>query len=349
MKKIIFIASDSNKSGVPVHLKLLIDRLKKDFKIILIAPEGWLISELKKEIEILILEPKMKNFFRFRNIFKQHDSSETIIHSHGARAGLVGRMAAGGLKSKIIYTEHNWTESYTLNEKWRKPIQLFFLKMLVFRTDKIVCVSEAVKRYYQKEKLANASKLITIYNGVEFSKHFKKRIRKENYTAGVVATLDYRKGLDVLIRSIPFAPFNINFKILGSGGLKKDLKNLAKKMRVEGKIEWVKDLPTSEFRKQIDFYIQPSRDESFGMALCEAIGDAVPSIASSVGAIPEIILSHELLFRNEDEESLAEKISLLIANFEIFSDIHFKQAPKYREIFSAESMARNYREFYKNL
>ena len=62
--------------------------------------------------------------------------------------------------------------------------------------------------------------------------------------------------------------------------------------------------------KAARFVIFPSRwNEPFGMGLIEAAGCGVPSIASRIGAIPELVIDNHtgLLFDPQNFDELAEK------------------------------------------
>ena len=70
----------------------------------------------------------------------------------------------------------------------------------------------------------------------------------------------------------------------------------------------------SEFYNECDIFCFPSHNESFGLALAEAMSHALPTVAANSDGIADIIRDGEtgLLFSPGDAKTLAEKLRLLI-------------------------------------
>ena len=64
----------------------------------------------------------------------------------------------------------------------------------------------------------------------------------------------------------------------------------------------------------LDVLVQPSRRETFGRTLIEAMATRKPVIASRVGGMPEVVADQEsgLLVAEEDQQSLAAAIITLL-------------------------------------
>lgn len=354
-QSIIFVSSDSSKSGVPVHLYHLINGLKKDYLIRLICPQGWLADEFEdSEVSVFPIDVNLRSYFRIRDVYK-FSPKNTIIHIHGVKAGLVGRIAARGLEKKVIYSEHNWTKDYSLKQRFRERFQIKSLRFLSEITDRIICVSNAVKDFYLAQDISKESKLTVIYNGVNF--YNWEPLNKNNiFNFSVIGTLDFRKGIDILIRALKLVvndedlkKFKIKFNILGSGVEQKNLENLARKLDVSDQITWHgNEISVEELFSKTDIYVQPSRDESFGMALCESVGSGIPSIAANVGAIPEI-LDNEFLFEKNNEKDLYEKLKKMILNYDKNEIIFRKNRTAVQNKFSIERMIKEYKNVYEEI
>lgn len=347
--RIIYISSSSNLSGVPVHIKHLAQGLKDEFEIIVIAERGWLTEFLEDKVsKIIVLKPKLVNYFKFRNILREYSNENTIIHTQGVKAGFVGRLAAKNLPAKLIYTEHNWTKDYRLDQRWREPIQKFILKMLNKNTDKIVCVSEAVRDFYIKNNLSCTSKLEKIYNAVEFPPG--KKVEDGVITIGTLGSLDPRKQFDTLIKAfsrVIQSHKNIRLQIMGGGSEYQNIKSLISELDLDSLVK-IRDFDenTDKFWGSTDIYVQSSRDEAFGIAVAEAIGSGIPTIASNVGALPEL-LDQKYLFASQEE--LEQKLSNIIENYEDIKEEFEKNKDQFQDKFSLDTFSNKYKTFYKDI
>jgi glycosyltransferase involved in cell wall biosynthesis len=74
-----------------------------------------------------------------------------------------------------------------------------------------------------------------------------------------------------------------------------------------------------EFMVASDIFILPSLSEGLPGVIIEAFAAAIPIVATSVGALPEIIREGEngFLVEPKNPEQLAEKILLLLGNSEL--------------------------------
>lgn len=348
LKKIVYISSDSNKTGGPVHLLHLINGLKDDFDIEVLSSPGWLTEQLDSiEIRTHLIPIGLKSYFQIRSILRKN--KDAIVHCQGVKAGLVGRLAALGLGLVVVYTEHNWTKDYKLSQEWRKPIQLFTLKLLSKVTDKIICVSEAVKDFYTGNNLAKEDKLGVLYNGVQFFDFDKER--SNEFVIGSIGSLVKRKGFEIILEAFSkLRAQSSKLKVVGKGELEGDLKQLAKELGILDKIEWLPaDYDPKKFWSSIDLYVQASYDESFGMAIAEAIGNGIPTVASNVGAVPELISDSSLLFEAGDPFDLFGKIKKVYGNYEKYIEEFSVRKKTFREKFSVVRMVEEYRKFYNEL
>ena len=95
-----------------------------------------------------------------------------------------------------------------------------------------------------------------------------------------------------------------------------------------------------------DYLVLPSRHETFGIVLIEAMSCGLPVISTKVGSIPEIVTSQEIgvLVELDSPESLAKGI---IKAFDKKWDR--KRIRMYAEKFSIEETAKKIEEVYNCL
>lgn len=164
--------------------------------------------------------------------------------------------------------------------------------------DGVIAVSDANRELLMQRLGYPAHKVTTIHNGVNFKRlkvtedlprpHHKKVIV-------TVCRLVALKGVDSLLQSIPRvvkAYPEVEFWIVGEGGLEQELKQLASQSGIEPYVRfWGKQREVANFLAAADIFVLPSIREPFGGVLIEAGYFAKPAIAANIDGNPEIVVS----------------------------------------------------------
>lgn len=152
--------------------------------------------------------------------------------------------------------------------------------------------------------------------------------------------LSYEKGLRTLINAFIERAY-LKLKIVGTGPLEAELKDLCKKVSVNN-IEFVGFKTGEELYKIVQgakFVCVPSEwYENNPMTIIEAYTLGVPVIAANIGGIPEIVEDKKtgFLFESRSKDDLLNKLQLAEAlsgedysnmkmNCKLFSDMKFKR------------------------
>ena len=173
---------------------------------------------------------------------------------------------------------------------------------------------------YLDDLKKHRKKCIVIPNGVdlkEFVKQKSKNKSKEKIVLFVGKLLVY-KGLDILLEAMK--KVDAKLVIVGHGD-ETYYKKLVKKMRLDNKVMFLKDLERKkliEIYKRCDVLVLPSirKTEVFGIVLIEGMASGKPVIGSRIGGIPEIIKNGKngLLVPPEDSDSLIDAINYILNN-----------------------------------
>ncbi|MCM0758012.1 glycosyltransferase family 4 protein [Sporomusa sphaeroides DSM 2875] len=214
-----------------------------------------------------------------------------LIHANSAAAGIAAVKAKQRINIPVVYTAHG-IFGHKAKEK------------SINQCDKIICVSEYVRRYAIKEGFT-PDKLVTLYSGIDLQK-FKpdsekaKAIRKilgipeDAFTIAIIARIKnlHSKGhVDVLklLKTYNGAQ-NWHLLVIGKGkGLWK-LKyhswrhNLSQRVHYLGHMVNVQDALDG-----VDATVLPSNFETFGLVLIESMAMEKPVVTYAVGGTPEAI------------------------------------------------------------
>ena len=135
---------------------------------------------------------------------------------------------------------------------------------------------------------------------------------------GYVGRLAAHKGVDVLLRAIAIAG-NVTAELVGDGPAARQLEQLAHSMELDDRVAFIGFVPPSdlpEFYRGFDAVVVPSIpvpgwDEQFCRVAVEAMVSGVPVIASSTGALPEVIGGAGLFVLPGDPQALAQALQTL--------------------------------------
>lgn len=249
-----------------------------------------------------------------------------VLRTHKYRANLYGRIA-GKLAGVpvIIASEHNIYR----DEKEKRFIRRINNKILSMVTDKMVTVSDAIKKDILRYDRVSPSKIMVLYNGVD-TERFKPRVSfgdirkqflmsKDDVVIGFVGRLVPSKGLNYLIEAVALLNNSSKVKLLivGDGSLMEELKKMAKDKGLEESVIFTglrRDI--TDILSCIDIFVLSSVKEGFPNSLLEAMAMGKPVVATAVGGIPEIIehRTNGFLVPPADIEGLAAAIKTVIDN-----------------------------------
>lgn len=350
-KKIVYIMSDGNRAGGVRHVYNLIQNLKDEFEITIIIPQGEFLQDLNNfdnAIKLINCEMRLRSISRLRSILSQFDK-DTIFHFEGIKAGIWGRIAAIFLPNRKLYTEHNLTQDYRIKSIIKGNLQKILIAILNRSSDAVICVSSAVYDYYKAKNLAPLDKMKLIYNGVQFYDIDSKTYHdNEIFRIGTGTSLTKRKRIDDVIKSINNID-NIELLILGSGEEENNLKNLVKKQGLENKVKFLGTQSNPRnFYDQIHLFVQASKDESFGMAVVEAMGSGVPVAISNIYGLNDVTPNYVKRFESGNVDSINKTIRAIQADYDAYLAL-FKDKDFTRTEFSIESMVIRHKELYLNL
>lgn len=115
MKKIKIMHIAECAGGVDRYLEMLLPRLESDYLQIFVCSYNFNASKYRGKVDV-VEQIDMKQSFSPMKIVKQVKQIKTllkeykpdIVYCHSSFAGGLGRMAAMGMKCKVVYNPHGW-------------------------------------------------------------------------------------------------------------------------------------------------------------------------------------------------------------------------------------------------
>lgn len=250
-----------------------------------------------------------------------------VVHTHMAKAGTVGRLAAQICRVPlIVHTYHGHVfHSYFSPVKTR--LFLTIERALGMGTHRIVVVGERQRDEIAAYGVASRDKLLPIRLGLELGQFLNaERLRgtlrgelglgADVPLVGIVARLVPIKAHEVFLQAAAAVQQSLPdacFLVIGDGERRAELEQLAKQLGVDARfMGWRRDMPT--VYADLDVVALASRNEGSPVALIEALAAARPVVSTAVGGVPEVVLHGEtgLTVPPSDPAALAEGMLTLL-------------------------------------
>ena len=231
-----------------------------------------------------------------------------IVHTHMAKAGTVGRLAARicGVPL-IVHTYHGHVfHSYFSPTKTR--IFLTIERALGLATNRVIVVGEGQRHEIASYGVAPLSKLVAIRLGLELSPFLEAErqrlelrqelgIGDDVPLVGIVARLVPIKAHDVFFQAaarVHAAEPRAQFLVIGDGERRQELEALVDDLGLTAYVRflgWRSDLV--RVYADLDVVALTSLNEGSPVALIEALAAARPVVSTAAGGVPEVVVHAE--------------------------------------------------------
>lgn len=337
MTKVLRIIARLNVGGPAIHVTNLNKYLDKNYgyESLLVygslsAGEGSMeylaedlraiiLPELGREINLL---KDLKTVWRLYKIIRREKPD--IVHTHTAKAGTVGRLAAKLARVPKIYHTFHGHVFHSYFGKLKTQIFLFIEKFLARLTTKIIAISAKQKNELLAYRIARPEKFTVIPLGFELDKlqnlqntnywHGKFNLSANTKLVGIVGRLVPVKNHEYFLeiaRAVCARTDNIRFVIIGGGELRGQLEKSAEAKNLTGKVFFAgfeNDL--QKIYGDLDIVVLTSLNEGTPVTLIEAMACGKPVVSTEVGGVGDIVennISGYLCGQNAPEV-FAEKI-----------------------------------------
>jgi len=254
-----------------------------------------------------------------------------VVHTHTAKAGALGRMAASlASVPVIIHTPHGHNFYGYFGPVFSSFI-LLVERFLTRCTDRIIALTALEKRDYEAFNVAKPEKVNLIYQGLEIETDAalatdREGVRRElglktdEKVVGMASRLEPIKGPQYFVEAAKYIAEKfpgVKFVMVGEGSLRKSLEEKIASLGLKDRFiltGWRDDV--RRMISAFDILVLASLNEAVGIVLIEAQAEGVPVVATNVGGIPEIIKDGEtgILVKPADPEELARAIAGLLSD-----------------------------------
>lgn len=324
--------------------------LNNEYVFAAIGHGGFAADTIKKNgfrVEIFNQNPAVSNLKNIWLLYKWFKKEKPdVVHTAAAEANFHGVIAA-----KLAGVPHIVAEEIGFPNHSSKAKFLF--RFIYTLTDKVVCVSHAVKNFLVSINEIGFSKGVVIYNPVSAPKKVEV-IKDENFTIVSVGRLEKVKNQELLINAFSkLNASNVRLILVGDGREREHLEAQIKHLGIVDKVTLTGFTPEPEkYLAKADLFVLSSLSEGFGIAAVEAMLLGIPCLCSNVGGLPEIIDDGKTgwLFNPKSDEELTEKLGAIISSKEEeIIQIGRNGYAKVATAFTIEAYAKQLENFYSSL
>jgi glycosyltransferase involved in cell wall biosynthesis len=339
-----------------VNQKLLTGYCKPDEAdfIEIIAPELKVqrINGLGRSINIVADISALLQIIKIIREFKPN-----FIHTHTAKAGVLGRIAGllANRNAKLIHTYHGHLLTGYFSPIKTKSI-ILVERILAKFSFKLICVGSKVRDDLLKVKIGDLSKYIIIGPGIKFGELPIRNLSRLNFNIDlddiVIIFLGRITGIkrpdrfcNIVLNLARRHP-KIRILIVGSGDLEVSMhKKLSEiKERVDF-LGWRSDV--ENILACADILLLTSDNEGTPTSVIQAGMAGVPTVATNVGSLPEVIENGVTgILTDPDEDALAMALESLVLDPELRKNLGENAKKDMSRRYSISRMVESYQSLY---
>jgi len=384
MPKILRIINRFNIGGPTYNATFLTRFMSEEFETKLIGglpDEGesdslYILEEYG--VKSIIIEELQRdpNFWSDRKAYKKIKQIITeykpdIVHTHAAKAGVLGRRAAYKCKVPVIIHTFHGHIFHSYFGKTKTSIFKSIEQNLAKKSTGIIAISDEQKRELSEVyKICPAEKIKVIPLGFDLEKfrlnltENRQKIRskygiKENEVAiaitGRLAPIKHHDFfIDVIEKIICKEQLPIRVFIVGDGSERDHIEKRVREINAKHNdfiimTSWIKDIAT--FNAGMDIICLTSKNEGTPVSLIEAQASGVSVMSTDVGGVKDIIKdgSTGYIIPGGNLDLYVEKLVELIKNKELRQKMSQNGWNHVRDKFHYTTLVKNMEEYYLEL
>lgn len=381
-----------NLGGPAFHVAILSKYLQEGFEVLLLAGTkedseessdfivkemGLTFTRLKEMKRSINPFGDYRSYKEIRKIIKQFKPD--IVHTHAAKAGALGRLAAFNEKVPVIVHTFHGHIFHSYFHPLKSKIFLWIERYLAKRSSAIIAISERQKKELADHyKLCNPSKIKIIPLGFDLSRFrenieskridFRKKffLEDDEIAVGIIGRLVPVKNHTLFINSAARILGNtskkVRFFIIGDGESRTALLKEASMLGIDHSYypetkkksdliftSWIKDVDVCV--SGLDIVALCSFNEGTPVSLIEAQAGNKPIISTNVGGIENVVKDGEtaLLVNNNDFNDFHKTLLKLIEDDELRTRLGTNSWEFVKEKFHYTRLIREMSELYLSI
>ena len=279
---------------------------ERGYDVHLLSPVPW--EEERVSTHVLPFYPEgaknpvsrslrgLKNARRARRMIRKLSPHITHLHGLFTVAGPDLMFVVFRRKNLIVST---WGSDVVFQPKEKEPFTSIAIKKFIFRQASAVLATSKYQCRITQEYCPKHLRVTATPFGVDltlFSKNENLTKPPGVITLGFVKRLEENYGPHILIEAFKLVQRkhkNTRLLVIGEGSMKKRLEDRLNEMGLLDKAlftGWIENHRLPEYLNQMDIFVMPTFQETFGVAALEAQAVQLPVVASDIEGIREVVV-----------------------------------------------------------
>lgn len=303
---------------------------------------------------------------RIKQVLRQFGPE--VVHTHSAKAGILGRAAAHALRIPAIVHGVHGAPFYPYQSPMVRTFYRACERWAASRCHALVSVADAMTDLMVNAGVAPREKFVTIYSGMEVeplleSERHRDRVRgelgyrPEHVVIGKVARLFHLKGHDDLIQAaaqVVRSEPRVRFLLVGDGLLAEPLGRRIAAAGLDPYFQFTGLVPPERIPQLLaamDIVVHTSLREGLARVLPQALIAGKPVVSYDIDGAREVVIPDETgyLVPPRDVAGVEQALCRLAADPELRRRLGIEGRRRFTDIFRHDRMTAQVRDLYQRL
>lgn len=248
----------------------------------------------------------------------QHKDEFNVIHAHDWLTYYAG-LAAKRLTGKPLVV-HVHATSFDRSSDQNIDTRVYEIERNGMQgADRVITVSDLTRNIVISKYGADPSKVVTVYNAVDFSGRDNLEVERgvKDKVVTFLGRITFQKGPEYFIEAaakVLKRTKNVRFVMAGSGDMMNRAIRQVARLGISDRFHFTGFLRGAEVQKMFalsDVYVMPSVSEPFGISPLEAMRTGVPSVISHQSGVAEV-LKYAFKVDFWDVDAMADEIYAIL-------------------------------------
>ncbi len=348
-----------------------------------VGPEGELFNQTKgQDYKVIVLDRLRRainpfndivSYFQIKKLLRQLQPD--IVHTHSAKAGILGRFAGYSLKGKwgenlpaVVHTIHGLA-FHQYQSQWLNKFYIAIEKSAAKRTDFFISVADAMTTQAIAAGIGRPEQFVTAYSAIEeddflepiseeHKRDFRRKyeINEDSIVLVTIARLFMLKGHEYIIESSKQLSKRFEkcvWLFVGDGNLADHFKQQVCQLGLAEKVKFTGLLPPSQIPLAIqssDILVHCSLREGLARTLPQAMLCGRPAVSFDVDGAREVVNENTgRLIEPKNVEQLIKACAELIKDKDLRKKLGENGKESVKEKFAPETMVDTIEAVYRKL
>jgi glycosyltransferase involved in cell wall biosynthesis len=347
--KIAFLVTRADPiGGAQIHVRDLAAELRRQghSPTVLLSGSGPFIDDLRaRGIPVIVLRHLVNPIRPYRDVLALREIVRTInelkpdlMTAHGAKVGILGRLAARHLQLPLVVTVHGWACAPG-TPRVQAAVSRGLERTIGALASKVITVSEFDRQFGLRSKLVTDRRVVTVHNGMpDIPAALQADPSRAPVKLIMIARFEPQKDHGTLLHALGgLRHHQWELDIVGDGPLRQDMEALASSLSIRERVHFLgqrSDVDHLLAKAQIS--VLASNWEGFPLSILEAMRAGLPIVASNVGGVAEAVEENQTgyVVPRGDVESFRARVADLLDSAALRSRLGAAGRRRYEEQFT---------------